>query len=280
MSTKKLTDEQYKIRLYELYGDDIVNIQPYTVNSKRILHKCNVCQYTWIMTPNRLLQNSGCYRCRKRKTKTEVLSLFDRYDTVIPLIDKPFIKKIEKIKFICTICDIVSYTCYSDLLINDKKYICPKCNLKYGNLKSRMTDEEYKQKLYKRFNNNIVNIEPYIRSRDKIRHKCLVCNHIWEVRPNDILNSIGCPKCSKRKKYSVTGIKWLKSLNNPNIQHAENRGEYRIPDTLWHVDGYDPETNTVYEFLGDKWHGNINIYNRSEERRVGKECRSRWSPYH
>ena len=22
------------------------------------------------------------------------------------------------------------------------------------------------------------------------------------------------------------------------------------------------------------------IYNRSEERRVGKECRSRWSPYH
>ena len=24
----------------------------------------------------------------------------------------------------------------------------------------------------------------------------------------------------------------------------------------------------------------IKLYNRSEERRVGKECRSRWSPYH
>ena len=24
----------------------------------------------------------------------------------------------------------------------------------------------------------------------------------------------------------------------------------------------------------------INIFTRSEERRVGKECRSRWSPYH
>ena len=23
-----------------------------------------------------------------------------------------------------------------------------------------------------------------------------------------------------------------------------------------------------------------NLYDRSEERRVGKECRSRWSPYH
>ena len=27
--------------------------------------------------------------------------------------------------------------------------------------------------------------------------------------------------------------------------------------------------------LGGTWH-----VNRSEERRVGKECRSRWSPYH
>ena len=27
-------------------------------------------------------------------------------------------------------------------------------------------------------------------------------------------------------------------------------------------------------------HGISNIETRSEERRVGKECRSRWSPYH
>ena len=27
-------------------------------------------------------------------------------------------------------------------------------------------------------------------------------------------------------------------------------------------------------------HARINSINRSEERRVGKECRSRWSPYH
>ena len=30
------------------------------------------------------------------------------------------------------------------------------------------------------------------------------------------------------------------------------------------------------------WNGNPEFWNRhrSEERRVGKECRSRWSPYH
>ena len=31
--------------------------------------------------------------------------------------------------------------------------------------------------------------------------------------------------------------------------------------------------------LRDLW-DNIKSNNRSEERRVGKECRSRWSPYH
>ena len=37
---------------------------------------------------------------------------------------------------------------------------------------------------------------------------------------------------------------------------------------------------------GDYWHIEIEglsigcFYTRSEERRVGKECRSRWSPYH
>ena len=31
---------------------------------------------------------------------------------------------------------------------------------------------------------------------------------------------------------------------------------------------------------GTPFAGRIKIYARSEERRVGKECRSRWSPYH
>src|SRR2546430_17254526 len=36
----------------------------------------------------------------------------------------------------------------------------------------------------------------------------------------------------------------------------------------------DPELRKTFEKLG------ISLDERSEERRVGKECRSRWSPYH
>src|SRR5438067_3213194 len=41
--------------------------------------------------------------------------------------------------------------------------------------------------------------------------------------------------------------------------------------------GFAPTaTVEIYDEVGAVW----NVPDRSEERRVGKECRSRWSPYH
>ena len=48
--------------------------------------------------------------------------------------------------------------------------------------------------------------------------------------------------------------------DNVSIQHAENQGEFKIPQTNYWADGYCKETNTIYEFLGDFWHGNPKIY--------------------
>ena len=44
-------------------------------------------------------------------------------------------------------------------------------------------------------------------------------------------------------------------LYQPQIQHARNVGEHRIPGTRHTVDGYDPQTHTAYEFYGWYWHG-------------------------
>ena len=40
------------------------------------------------------------------------------------------------------------------------------------------------------------------------------------------------------------------------------------------------DTNSIEDFIVFKTIPNKQFPNRSEERRVGKECRSRWSPYH
>ena len=73
---------------------------------------------------------------------------------------------------------------------------------------------------------------------------------------------MGCRKCISR--HSKSQIKWLdfiSSYNKIQIQHAENKGEYIIPNTRYSADGYCEETNTIYEFHGDFWHGNPKKYN-------------------
>ncbi len=63
--------------------------------------------------------------------------------------------------------------------------------------------------------------------------------------------------------YSEKAIIWIESISEKNkvfIQHAGNIGEYRIPKTRLSVDGFCKETNTIFEFYGDVFHGNPDIF--------------------
>ena len=87
-------------------------------------------------------------------------------------------------------------------------------------------------------------------------------NHSWSAQiDHRTRKNTGCPICSNNG-YSKIQITWLNSIiekENIHIQHAENGGEYYI-ETIGKVDGYCEDTNTVYEFHGDYWHGNPKIY--------------------
>lgn len=68
-------------------------------------------------------------------------------------------------------------------------------------------------------------------------------------------------------------IRWLNFLQKYDgvyIEHAENDGEFPIPGTRFKADGYCRETNTIYEFHGDLWHGNPVIYSAEEVSYFGK----------
>jgi hypothetical protein len=102
-------------------------------------------------------------------------------------------------------------------------------------------------------------IEDYKGMRVKMRIQCLK-HGIFRQNPNNhILQRQGCPQCAKSKGVSRASLEWLKSLNIPSLRTANTpEGEYRIPGTSWKVDGYDPITNTVYEYHGYYWHGHPN----------------------
>lgn len=56
---------------------------------------------------------------------------------------------------------------------------------------------------------------------------------------------------------SKIGKEWLDSIGLPNDNIHR---EVFIESCGIVVDGYDPSTNTIYEFFGDFWHGNPNVF--------------------
>ena len=77
------------------------------------------------------------------------------------------------------------------------------------------------------------------------KHGCFKCtpnNHLSKRR--------GCPRCSNN--VSKNEVLWLNKLAVPIKQY-----KLEISGIKYKIDGFDPDTNTIYEFLGDYWHGNL-----------------------
>jgi len=77
----------------------------------------------------------------------------------------------------------------------------------------------------------------------------------------------GCESCSNGRNYSLKQIEWFKNIMKNEgvfIRHKLNEGEFVIPGTKYKADGYCEETNTIYEFHGDFWHGNPKKFNQED----------------
>jgi len=94
----------------------------------------------------------------------------------------------------------------------------------------------------------------YLGAKIKLEWECHK-QHTWRATPDTIINNdTWCPHCTN--SVSKISTQWLDSL--PDSEDIIK--EYHIPDTRYHADGYNPKTNTVYEFNGCYWHGCINCY--------------------
>ena len=100
----------------------------------------------------------------------------------------------------------------------------------------------------------------YINTKTKLIITCKEHGDFVQT-PHLHLVGKGCKKCGV--KFGKKENKWLDTYNIDNDYR-----QYKIDRYV--VDGYDPKTNTVYEFNGDFWHGNPNKYNKSKVNRVIK----------
>jgi hypothetical protein len=149
---------------------------------------------------------------------------------------------------------------------------CQKCGFEQNANNCRSNNTEFIEKA-KSIHSNKYDYSKidYLNSDTKIT---IICQEHgdFEQRPYDHLTGKGCSKCS-RKQYSKAQIEWLEFIrlkDKIKIQHAENFNEYQIPNTRFKADGYCIETNTIYEFHGDYWHGNPNVYCNNEFNKTTK----------
>jgi hypothetical protein len=131
---------------------------------------------------------------------------------------------------------------------------CQKCS----NDNKRYTNEIFMEKAKKvhgdKYNYSKVDYKSCL---DEIT---IVCEKHGEFKALPVNHLRGCGHCNKCGQ-SFPECKWIESFNNDNMISGK---AIRINNRLIKPDGYDPTTNTIYEFYGDYWHGNPKIYNKDD----------------
>jgi hypothetical protein len=106
----------------------------------------------------------------------------------------------------------------------------------------------------------------YINAITKVIITCPLHGNFIQ-KPNNHLCGNGCYKCNINVSKKETN--WLDSLPESNdlirsyVVISNNK-------RVFFADAYNPKTNTIYEFYGDFWHGNPDIYKSSDINRVTK----------
>jgi len=200
----------------------VIRLGNYINNYTPILHKCT-CGNEWNVIPNNIMQGGFC-GCKTNGKKTQnwyIKKLVDKDIKVVPL--ENYIDTKTKILHKCT--------CGNEWNINPNNVLVgQKCGCIIG--PKNNTNEWYLEKL-KEKGIKVTPLEPYIKSRTKILHKCY-CDNVWLAMPNDILQGKGC---GCKRNYSLRDIEFYKDkktiLYYIKIKGLNNEDLYKIGVTLY-----------------------------------------------
>ena len=136
-SRKKLTDEEYKRRIYDLYGDDISVLEPYVNQRTKILHRCNIHNFEWMGRTRQMAEgHNGCIYCSSEKRSKGLTQNIEKVKEKLKRVcgdeftlndDNEYLGHDKKMYFTHHLPDGSSHIVYSkpDRIYNHK---CPVCS--------------------------------------------------------------------------------------------------------------------------------------------------------
>lgn len=205
--------------------------------------------------PSRHLRCSGCYLCSKVSMGKKLILSNDEFinRSIVIHCNKYDYSLVNykgshsKVKIICPTHGIFEQLCNSHLIGKG----CKLCAI----VNSKLSLKEFIDKC------NSVHSYKYDYSKTNYTYSnervIIICKYHGEFEQfaSSHISGIGCPRCTHFVSKSET--KWLNILNIPLSYRNKT---IMINDRRFNVDAYDPQTNTVYEFYGDYWHGNLKVY--------------------
>lgn len=211
----------------------------------------------FLQNPNSHLQGTGCLKCAREQMKFDTdeflekakLIHSDRYD--YSLVVYKGIR--EYVNIICKKHGVFKQVPVSHLRGSG----CMLCFYDRCGESLKLSLSEFIEKAINvhgtKYDYSLVK---YTDSYTKVSIICPV-HGVFKQKPANHLHGSKCPRCSNT--VSSPGNNWLNSLGIPDDKdHREVKN--LIPGRRFSVDGYMPETNTIYEFYGDKIHGNPKLY--------------------
>lgn len=181
-------------------------------------------EHEWEATPASILQGRECPTCAwKHLHDIETTSLKDALQELKEKTNDT-IEYISGYYNLCTPCLLKCKNCgwkwetaLYYILKNGTR--CPKCAHERIHKNRIIPLKEVKQRIKTLTNAAIEYISGYVNCSTKCKWKCVKENHIWEARPQDIMQGSRCPKC-------VTT-----SMERPVIEALENKKINYLHDT-------------------------------------------------
>jgi hypothetical protein len=249
-------------------------------SNKMVWWICNKCCYNWksVLSSRTKKRSRGCPACAgKVAVKNNRLSVFLVGDLLKEWlvkenscidINNTVIGSNIKAHWQCLVCGYKWSTAIRNRLVYGTG--CPLCA-------NRVVDKT--NSLYTKFpeiaaqwnfklNGSLKPTDVPSGSDRKVWWICSECGYEWKAfiynRTSKHKRGM-CPKCALGTVSSISQ-EWLNS-KYVKLGHRE----HYIKELGFRVDGFDPKTNTVYEFLGDFWHGNPEKFNPEDINPVVKK---------
>ena len=205
----------------------------------------------------------GCRKCgriisanKQKFTTEEFVSTAKKIHSIFDYSKVNYINNSTKVEIICK-----KHGSFWQLPSNHiyHKRGCKKCATEINTQNNMKTTEVFIEEA-KHIHKNKYDYS-LVKYTGAFKHVIIICpiHGKFKQSPDNHLHGKECSKCSK--VISKPEIAFLNYFEVPTRQFRINR---------YKIDGYNKNTNTIYEFLGDYYHGNLNIYDKDK---INTKCK-------